>query len=223
MSEKGWKILVLAIFGFLVLGAIGWGTLGTKEFIKSLQDITIARGLITFLVAITTMGIALILTISTTVFGTADDNSEDKFFDRGKQVLSVLIGVLGTIVGFYFGSSPYSASNQPTMSKESHTLAIAPANISDAQPQKGETITISSFVSGGKAPYRYSITFSPPNVISDVKDITSADGFIKQDFAVPGLLDADKDLKYQIYVRDSENNTEGYNTDGAQKISLRAR
>ncbi len=57
-----------------------------------------ARGLITFLIAVTTMGIAIMLAIFT-IFskGGPDD---DKQFDKGKQVLSVLIGLLGTIVGF---------------------------------------------------------------------------------------------------------------------------
>jgi hypothetical protein len=32
-------------------------------------------------------------------------NENDKRFDRGKQVLTTLIGVLGTIVGFHFGSA----------------------------------------------------------------------------------------------------------------------
>lgn len=222
MQMGGWKMVILAIFGLLIIGAIGWGVSGTNEFVKSLQDITIARGLITFLVVITTMGIALILTISTTVFGTPAD-LEDKLFDRGKQVLTVLIGVLGTIVGFYFGSSPDSKSSQTTMAKEPQTLAIAPANLSDQQPKNGEKITISSFVSGGKGPYSYSITFSPPRVISDAKDIESTDGFIKQEFAVPETLDADKDVKYQIHVTDSDNNTADYNKDGTQKISLKAK
>jgi hypothetical protein len=71
--------------------------------LEELGKFEIARGLITFLIAFTTVGIALILAISTVVLQDSPEN--DKRFDRGKQILTVLIGVLGTIVGFYFASN----------------------------------------------------------------------------------------------------------------------
>jgi len=94
---------LFAVLGFVILGVIGFIiTSNGQTFLKLLANNEIARGLITFLIAISTVGIALILAISTLVL--AEGPEGDKRFDRGKQVLSVLIGVLGTIVGFYFGS-----------------------------------------------------------------------------------------------------------------------
>ena len=41
-------------------------------------------------------------------------------FDRGKEVLSLLIGIFGTIIGFYFGSATQekTVSNAPVQQQE---------------------------------------------------------------------------------------------------------
>jgi hypothetical protein len=202
-----------------ILGVIVWGLWGKEGFLTSLQEIPVARGLITFLIAITTMGIAVMLAIST-IFGESGDD-QDKTFDKGKQVLSVLIGLLGTIVGFYFGS-PDKVAQTTTAATQSQTLTIAPASLSNSQPKKGETIILTSFVYGGKAPYTYSITFDP-SVIPPIKDIKSPDGIIKQEIVVPDTLGTDTDVKYQIHVADSDNKTVDFNKDGVQKISLKSK
>jgi hypothetical protein len=45
------------------------------------------------------VGIALILVLSTII----SDDAANRF-DHGKQVLTTMIGILGTIVGFYFAT-----------------------------------------------------------------------------------------------------------------------
>ncbi len=211
-------ILIYGAIVVLILGVIIWGLSGQQGFLESLSDRTVARGLITFLITFTTVGIAIILAVST-IFSSSGDN-EDKRFDKGKQVLSVLIGLLGTIVGFYFGSS--TDSKPTTSTAQAQVLAIAPANVSNLQPKKGDKFTISSFVSGGKAPYIYSITFDP-TLLPPIKDAKSPDGVIRQEVAVPDTLAADAEVKYQITVIDSENKTADYNKDGAQKVSLKVK
>jgi hypothetical protein len=91
----GLALSVLVLIYFIVLQP-------GQVFLLGLASKEVARGLITFLIAISTVGIAIILSISTIVLSEGDEG--DKRFDRGKQILSILIGVLGTIVGFYFGS-----------------------------------------------------------------------------------------------------------------------
>ena len=210
-----WVPYVLYSFiALAILFAIGWGLSGNKGFLAGLADPQIARGLITFLIAITTVGIAVILTIST-ILG-RDGDADDKRFDRGKQVLSTLIGVLGTIVGFYFGST----NGQPSTAVQP-ALAISPVNISNLQPKKGETITIASFVSGGKPPYTYSISFD--DIVPAIKDAKSPDGIIRQEITIPESLTADKDVKFLLSARDSENKTADYNKDGSQKISMKVK
>jgi PASTA domain/Putative Ig domain len=95
-------IFILLLIAFIIIFDNG------HEFLLTLADKRVARGLITFLIAIATVGIAMILAISTVIL--TEGAEGDKRFDRGKQVLSVLIGVLGTIVGFYFGSATDSAT-----------------------------------------------------------------------------------------------------------------
>jgi hypothetical protein len=70
----------------------------------------VARGLITFLVAIVTVAIAIILTLSA-VMSSSKDYKER--FALGKEVLTIFIGVLGTIVGFYFGSAQIDKAATP--------------------------------------------------------------------------------------------------------------
>jgi hypothetical protein len=210
--------LIYGAIAVLILVVIVWGLSGQGGFLASLSDRTVARGLITFLITFTTVGIAIILAVST-IFSSSGDE-QDKRFDKGKQVLSVLIGLLGTIVGFYFGSSTDIKAVPTTTGAQ--VLAIAPANVSNLQPKKGEKFTISSFVSGGKAPYVYSITFDPP-LVPAVKDAKSPDGVIRQEVAVPDTLATDAEVKYQITVTDSENKSVDYNKDGTQAISFKAK
>ena len=62
-----------------------------------------ARGLITFLFAVATVGIALVIVLAVFL---STGNKEDvaERFRMGKDILAVLIGVFGTIIGFYFGT-----------------------------------------------------------------------------------------------------------------------
>jgi IPT/TIG domain-containing protein len=69
---------------------------------EGVSNVDFARGLITLLFAVGTIAIALILTF-TAVF--QNDPGSKERFERGKEILSVLIGIFGTIIGFYFGSS----------------------------------------------------------------------------------------------------------------------
>lgn len=214
-SAQTFQTWVTAAIAFIILFAILWALYQKGGgFLSSLQDIPVARGLITFLIAITTMGIAIMLAYST-LFGQAAP-CDDKTFDRGKQLLSVLIGLLGTIVGFYFGSPTSGGQTKP------QGLTIAPARISNLQPKKGETFKISDYVPDGKPPYIYSITFDPA-AIPPIQGIKSDSGVLDQQITVPDTLAADTDVKYLIHVTDSENKSADYNKDGTQKISLKAK
>lgn len=211
-----WTTFIYPVIALVILGLIWWGLAGRGGFLVSLADKEVARGLITFLIAITTVGIAVILMISTIT-----GDPKDGRFDEGKQVLASLIGVLGTIVGFYFGATKDTKSGQATtLAGEQQELAIAPARLSNAQPKKGEKITISSFIWGGKPPYAYSITFDSV-ITSIIKDKPSPDGSIKEEVTIPETLDGDKDVKYQIFVKDADGKTADYNTDGSQKIAVK--
>ena len=60
-----------------------------------------ARGLITVLFTVGTIGVALLATL-TAMFIPGPEGKER--FDRVKEVLSLLLGIVGTIIGFYYGT-----------------------------------------------------------------------------------------------------------------------
>ena len=89
------SVVLITLLGLGLVAFIAWGMFDVKlGFLQSLGNQAIARGLITFLIAITTVGVAIILALST-VTGNGKNPEEDaKRFDRGKQVLTALIGVV---------------------------------------------------------------------------------------------------------------------------------
>jgi hypothetical protein len=144
-----------------------------KGPLQELGKLEIARGLITFLIAFTTVGIAIILAISTVVLPDSPDN--DKRFDRGKQVLSVLIGVLGTIVGFYFASD--NKGQVPAANPAITSTSLPSATVGAKYPDT------SLNENGGTAPFKWTVkpnlpadmTLSDAGVISGTPKATSTD------------------------------------------------
>lgn len=92
-------IVLIAVLGFDIIPNNG-------TILKDLSEPAIARGLITLLVAITTVWIAMILAIS----AISEDSDDDKF-NRGKDILTILVGILGTIIGYYFGTESQQLRN----------------------------------------------------------------------------------------------------------------
>ena len=79
---------------------------------SELASIEQARGLITFLFAVATVGIALVIVLAV-FLSTGSKEEIGERFQMGKDILAVLIGVFGTIIGFYFGSEIASERPQP--------------------------------------------------------------------------------------------------------------
>jgi hypothetical protein len=130
-----------------------------KTLLQQLADTEAARGLITFLVAVTTVGIAVILIVwMASVTGTAPEDKER--FAFGKEILTSLIGILGTIIGFYFGAT----LDQTHSRGPSAALTIASLSIAPPTPAKGDTVTLQATLSGGRPPYKFAIRFTPDTI-----------------------------------------------------------
>lgn len=87
--------LALATVSILVFAIVD------NDFLTRLANRDVARGLITFFFALGTVAVAIILVAAAF---TSDGQGLKERFDMGKQVLTALIGIFGTIVGFYFGA-----------------------------------------------------------------------------------------------------------------------
>jgi hypothetical protein len=200
--------IAFAAISILVIGFIVYAISGKEGVLTSLADEKIARGLITFLITLATVAIAIILTLSAII---SDPAVVKDRFTLGKEVLSILIGVLGTIVGFYFGSA---------VSGQAQPLHVVSALVTNEQPKKGDTTTIVAFIAGGKSPYTYSITFTPP-AVPNAKDLSANDGTIKYDVQVPLDLKAETTEAFVIDVKDSDGKTITYNKEGAKKFVMK--
>jgi hypothetical protein len=206
--------VLLSILGLAVVGALGYGIWsGGGTFLNSLQKTEIARGLITFLIAVATVGIAIILAIYVVVSVSPDLKER---VAMGKDILNPLIGILGTIVGFYFGSAtnnqathdkaPESHSSERTDDNKSQVLQFAPLSIANDKPKKGDSISVSSFVYGGKKPYTYIISATPENIISPVSK-TSIDGWIREEVKLADNIEKNTEIFLKVEVKDSDGKT----------------
>jgi hypothetical protein len=174
-------VIVILLIGYIIVAQ------GGHAFLEKLAVNEVARGLITFLIAISTVGIAIVLAISTVLV--PDSAEGDKRFDRGKQVLSILIGVLGTIVGFYFGSAP---TPPPIATKPAITTTMLPDGTTN-RPYPSTTLQ----ATGLRPPLTWSVNPAlPPGLTLDAESGAIAGtptaplpktqfGFTVKDSAVP--------------------------------------
>jgi hypothetical protein len=145
-------VVVLAVFG-------------NPPVLQQLRDAAYARGVITFLITLGTICIAIVL-VSSALFSA---ESTDERFRRAREVFSVLAGVLGTIVGFYFGSTDGTRGS----------LSIdTPQVIATAQGSQ-----LVARISGGVPPYTYTVEVNGEKVLEQQ---TSPDGSILADLPSVG-------------------------------------
>jgi hypothetical protein len=110
IARLGYLVVALAFVGILASVFLPYFLVLPKDLdktlLQALAHTETARGLITFLVAVSTVGIALILIVSLALEPLARGRDVVKErFGFSKEVLTSLIGILGTIIGFYFGPS----------------------------------------------------------------------------------------------------------------------
>ncbi len=217
-DKWGWlKQLTVAqvLFGFITFVVLGIFVYALYHagggFLGSLQNLEVARGLITFLVVFTTVMIAIILVLYITTSNLTGQDVKDRF-GFGKEILTALIGILGTILGFYFGQSTSASA----------ALQVAPAYVSNANPKRGDSVILYSVVSGGKPPYAYSISIKP-DIIPPVQEKPSAQGVIQEEIKIPDSVPKDKDTEFtfQIAIKDSAGKSVTY-SDITKKFTVKA-
>jgi len=151
---------IIGLAGLLLIGGALWLAFSSRSpILAQLQEQSYARGLITFIFTLGTLGIAITL-VGSALFSTTSEDG----FRRAREVFSVLAGVLGTIVGFYFGST----------GREGARPTLAPVRLIDS----GGAIHLSAYVGEGGPPYEYDLDIDKHQV---VRDKVTKDGWIFED------------------------------------------
>jgi uncharacterized protein YpmB len=125
-----------------------------------------ARNLITFLVAFGTIFIA-VLAVLTGMF-----IREKERFSSAKEVLAILVGILGTIVGFYYGQSAGKNAN-PDASNAAQ-IKVSDPTFEPSTLIRSQNANISFNISGGTKPYHYKITIPEANASIENNSNTGA-------------------------------------------------
>ena len=155
-------VSVIALIGSAVFGI-------DRGVLKSMADRQYARGLITFLFALVTIGTALVLIVSALI-GRGDEFHQ-KQFQQGKEVLSLLLGVFGTIIGYYFGSTSQSTATP--------SLRVSPLQVVPEPASLAGFVTVRALVAGGISPYRYSL-FIDDDTVQTAANIRTMARFRRQ-------------------------------------------
>jgi|ERR1700704_455730 len=197
--------MVLAII--LLIGAT---TLGLDKglVLMKMGQVEFARGLITYLFAVVTIGTAVVLVVSAL---TSDESpANERRFERGKEILSLLLGVFGTIVGFYFGSE-VAAKGQPTET----IVNVAPLRLNAGAVASGAEFTLTTYISGGKVPYKYGVGFDKDEIKTELP--VDASGWITKTLAAPKVA-ADRAALVRVVVEDAD----GHSTEATQPLVVKA-
>lgn len=175
---------------FIVIGS---AIIGFDTVLLNMSRSAFARGLITYLFSVVTIGTAVVLIIS--LLTTEYDEGNKQRIDKGKDILSLLLGVFGTIVGFYFGTE-LGAGAPGTVDELSITSLLA----SEQQTASGDTINITAAVSGGNGPYEYVYTVGGGSPAGTA--FVPQNGWIVQEIAVP-VVQENSFVPVRISVEDT--------------------
>ena len=163
-------VSMLILLGVLFLLGMAILDLDKGRVLIGMGRTSFARGLITYLFAIVTIGTAVVLVLSA-LLGTAKDK-----LDSGKEVLGLLLGVFGTIIGFYFASELSDSEGRGR-------LNVSPI-LAATEVAQGAAFTITVSVQGGALPYRFAVGLGTEDA-DDYAELVRPDGWIVKEITVP--------------------------------------
>lgn len=170
------------------------------EFLTSISAPEQARGLITFLFSFSTVAIFLLIVVCIFFFKT---DELQKRVDHAKDILSLIIGIFGTILGFYFGSM----SNKSLEADKALYIANVHAEPNIATP--GNTVTVTAAALGGTKPYTYDFmavdSTGNAGVSTEKKDVPvdKATGALTQPIEIPATAGTPSSITYTFTLRDA--------------------
>jgi hypothetical protein len=164
-------VALLILVGVLFLIGMAILDLDKGRVLIGMGKASFARGLIAWLFAVVTIGTAILLVLSA-LLGTKQET-----FDNGKEVLSLLLGVFGTIVGFYF------ASELGRDVEANLAVSSIMTNVQEVRP--GGSVIATAFVRGGTAPYRFAVVADKDPLPAEYPELVRLDGWIVTQVSIP--------------------------------------
>lgn len=117
-----------------------------QERLKLLSDVSAARGFITFIFTVGTISLFLVITAATVFDSTS---SHKDIYQRSKTILAMLIGIFGTVLGFYFGASDDSGAI-------GNMIEVGEIEFVKQKPDLvNGKFALKTSVSGGEKPYTF--------------------------------------------------------------------
>jgi hypothetical protein len=95
-------LIGLFVAGLIIAIGLVYGIFVNNVFFDLMSNADHARGLITFLFSFATIGIIILVAIA--IFW-LDKAEVAERFGFAKDLITILVGILGTVLGFYFGTS----------------------------------------------------------------------------------------------------------------------
>jgi hypothetical protein len=184
-------IIVLSVLFLILCAMFGWDSV-----LENMAKTEYARGLITYLFAVVTIGTAVVLVVS--ALTSAPDERHKAQFERGKEVLSLLLGVFGTIVGFYFGAE-VAKGTEPA-------LHIVPIHLSSNTVAPNSKFKLTTLVSGGQPPYQFGVGID--KAPEELSEPVGEGGWIEKEVTAPALTDnKEKTVQLELRVSDTHGHT----------------
>ncbi|SDJ83134.1 hypothetical protein SAMN05421823_101213 [Catalinimonas alkaloidigena] len=148
-------VAMIIILSVLVLIGANLFGMDRGDILHNLAGGAYARGLITYLFAVGTIGLIVLLILAALIDTGKDDQRSEQIFNRAKEVLTILIGIFGTIIGYYFGAAPLSQDAAASL-----PLLLNVPQVPDSVGV-GEVLEIEVEAYGGAPPYVLTIDLLP--------------------------------------------------------------
>jgi len=191
------SIAAFALCGFVVFESLdAVSKLPPTEF--EIRRLYFASSILTVLASIWLIGLVACVWGPQPADGKGEAPGKQAFDTLTKTITPLITMVLV----FYFTLSPPSP---PKPSEETQQAFQAnEIKIDNETPNKGDTILISSSVLGGKAPYSYTLSFSPKDDVGlPTRGKKSEDGNINESVKIPPTYEPNKEITVTLEVKDS--------------------
>jgi len=196
-------VIVLSVLFLILCAMFGWD----RGVLQNMSKTEYARGLITYLFAVVTIGTAVVLVVSA-LTSRADDQHKAQF-ERGKEVLSLLLGVFGTIVGFYFGAEVAKGAEE--------SLRIIPIHLSSDTIAPNTKFKLTTVVAGGQPPYQFGVGLG--QAPEEINQTVGEGGWIETEVMAPSLTDnKEKTVRLELRVSD----THGHMGQQSTKVTIKS-